>query len=64
MPALPYRRHRHRRRSWSESQLEQWRAPRVDRTAVRGMLLGAAIGTAMWIAVITISTVAYRWWVG
>ena len=61
MPAVPYRRHRARRRSWSESQLEQWQPPGLDRTAVRGMLLGAAIGAGLWVVVITLSTLAYRW---
>jgi hypothetical protein len=63
MPVFPDRRDRHGHHPpvWRDT-----RPPGLDNPSavLRGAAIGLAAGTLMWIAVITISTVAYRWWVG
>lgn len=40
--------------------IETWRPPAAWRTAVRGALLGLAVGTALWVTVTVAAHLAYR----
>jgi len=52
--------HHRAHRAQDHPLLEQWRPTPAWRTAVRGALLGLAVGTALWVTVTVAAHLAYR----
>lgn len=50
----------HRYAAYRYQPLEQYQPPRVPRGLLRGMLIGGAIGTAMWVVAVAASYLVYE----